>query len=214
TASMAELLSEKGFPKDAIEERIAKLIQAAGSASDEDDVGAADDAVSLRDGGGLTVKISDRTSDRGAVFLYTDGIRMERISASSLQDAVSGFVLGKGSIMELRILKSGAVMYSEYQGGATWQPSMPSGLASPGDELSVGIHVLTTAEFVKNLSPATLANEQGFRLMPTAVELSKFRLSGDMVDIQVTQELGEPASTFSLSGRIVQPLDINYGDVS
>src|SRR2546425_6614467 len=96
TASMAELLSEKGFPKDAIEERIAKLIQAAGSASDEDDVGAADDAVSLRDGGGLTVKISDRTSDRGAVFLYTDGIRMERISASSLQDTVPGFVLGKG----------------------------------------------------------------------------------------------------------------------
>src|SRR2546428_6401204 len=104
-------------------------------------------------------------------------------------------------------------MYSEYHGGAKWQPSMPSELASPGEELTVGIHVLTTDEFVKNLSPATLANEQGFRLMPTAVELSKFRLSGDMVEIQVTKELGEPASAFSLSGRIVQPLDIHYGDV-
>src|SRR2546426_8686306 len=139
---------------------------------------------------------------------------MERISASSLQDAVPGFVLGKGSIMELRILKSGAVMYSEYHGGAKWQPSMPSELASPGEELSVGIHVLTTDEFVKNLSPATLANERGFRLMPTAVELSKFRLSGDLVEIEVTQGLGEKAaSTFSLRGRIVQPLDIHYEDV-
>ena len=147
------------------------------------------------------------------MYLYTDGIRTERIGAKSFQDIVPGFVLGKGSIMELRILKSGAVMYSEYHGGATWGPSMPSELASPGEELTVGIHVLTTDEFVKNLSPATLANEQGFRLMPTAVELSKFRLSGDMVEIQVTQELGEPASTFTLSGRIVQPLDIHYGDV-
>src|SRR5207244_8058841 len=98
---------------------------------------------------------------------------------------------GMGVIMELRILKSGAVMYSEYHGGAGWEPSMPSELASPGDELSLGIHVLTTDEFVKNLSPATLANEQGFRLMPTAVELSKFRLSGDMVEIEVTQDPGD-----------------------
>ena len=151
-------------------------------------------------------------SDR-SIYLFTDGSRTEYIQTKSLQDTVPGFVLGKGSILELRILKSGAVMYSEYRGGATWQPSMPSELASPGDDLSLGIHVLTTDEFVKNLSPATLANEQGFRLMPTAVELSKFRLSGDIVEIQVTQELGEPASTFSLSGRIVQPLDIHYGDV-
>ena len=209
TASMAELLSGKGFSKDAIEQRITKLIQAAGSASNEDDIAAAGDATSLRDGGGIVAKVA---SDR-SIYLFTDGSRTEYIQTKSLKDAVPGFVLGKGSIMELRILKSGAVMYSEYHGGARWEPSMPSELASPGDELSVGIHVLTTDEFVKNLSPATLANEQGFRLMPTAVELSKFRLSGDMVEIQVTQELGEPASTFSLSGRIVQPIDIHYGDV-
>ena len=209
TASMAELLSGKGFSKDAIEQRITKLIQAAGSASNEDDIAAAGDATSLRDGGGIVAKVA---SDR-SIYLFTDGSRTEYIQTKSLQDTVPGFVLGKGSILELRILKSGAVMYSEYRGGATWQPSMPSELASPGDDLSLGIHVLTTDEFVKNLSPATLANEQGFRLMPTAVELSKFRLSGDMVEIQVTQELGEPASTFSLSGRIVQPIDIHYGDV-
>ena len=213
TASMAELLIEKGFSKDAIEQRITKLIQAAGSASNVDDIAAADDAVSLREGGGLTVKISDRTSDRGSVYLYTDGIRMERISASSLQDAVSGFVLGKGSIMELRILKSGAVMYSEYQGGATWQPSMPSELASPGDELSLGIHVLTTDEFVKNLSPATLANEQGFRLMPSTVELTEFTLEGDTLRIRGTQALVEGISSFEVNGKIVQPLDFYNGDV-
>src|SRR2546428_12293284 len=34
-----------------------------------------------------------------------------------------------------------------------------------------------------------------------------------MVEKQLPKDRGEPASTFTLSGRIVQPLDIHYGDV-
>src|SRR5207245_7022407 len=113
---------------------------AAGSAPNVDDIAAADDAVSLAEGGGLTVKIGDG----GRVYLYTDGIRTERIGAKSFQDIVPGIVFGKGSIMELRILKSGAVMYSEYHGGAPWGPSIPLWLASPGVELHGRIQVLTT----------------------------------------------------------------------
>ncbi len=208
-ASMAELLSEKGFSKEAIEQRIDKLIQVAGDAPNEDDVAAADDAISLRDAGEISIK----TDSSGRVYLYSDAGKVERIRASSLEGAVPGFVAGHESLMELRILKSNTIVYSSYQGGATWNPSVPTDVASSGNVVSVGVEVLTLDKYMKNLFPATLGNEQGFSFMPNTVELTKFTLTGNNLEIQVIQDPVEGISAFTLKGKIIQPLDFDKGDI-
>src|SRR5712691_11957 len=95
--SMAEVLHEKGFSNEGIEQKIAGLARAAANADDPEGVASAADAVSYSDGGGIRVKIGSNRQ----ISLYSDAGKTAEIKVSFLEKEVPGFVHGKAVSLKL-----------------------------------------------------------------------------------------------------------------
>ncbi len=196
--AMAEVLHEKGISNDAIDEKIAGLVQATDNSTNPDDIATDADSISYDDGGSLRVKLGTTNG----LYLYSDQDTMQEVTASFLEEKVPGFKVGQETSLKVFYLNKGLTVYHHYEGGRTWRATVPDAAGKPGDELSIHIEILTREEFVKLLPKSALTNDAGFTWLPNTAQVTSFTLSGDSLKIEVGQNPSVAGiSNFIINGR-------------
>ncbi len=207
--AMTEVLKEKGFTNDQIEQRITGLVQAADGAKGPDEIADDADVVSYNDGGGIRMKLT--TQNR--MYLYTDSQTMATVKASFLEKMVPGFKALQSTMLKVYYWESKATAYHEYTGGDNWVATVPDSFAKRGDVLTVTISVLTKDDFVNSLPKVTWGNEMGAKWMTDLASLNTFKLSRDRLRIGVTEEPDvEGVSSFVIDGSAAKSLGFIRGD--
>ncbi len=193
--AMVEVLHEKGFSVELVEQKISGLVEAAGDSS-SDDVAQRADGISYTDGERLKVKLG--TQNR--MYLYENQDTMQFIEASFLQKIVPGFRVGDEAFLKVDYLQEGITAYHHYEGGDIWMATVPDDVGKPGDELTIRIQILTRDDFVKDLPSLNFANYAGYKWFPDSVKLNRFFLSGDVLTISAIEDEGVAESTFTIQG--------------
>ncbi len=207
--SMAEGLKQEGFTNDAVEQKISGLVQAAGDATNPDDVAMDADVIRYQAGAGLSVKIGSQ--DR--IFEYTDGQTMEVIQASFLQKVVQGFQIGQDTVLAVDYVEKGVTVYHEYTGGDNWNPTAPSDVAQQGDIVSLKMQVLTRDGFVANLHKVSLVNYVGKNWVSDRTDIGSFALNGNDLSMLLAQDPAvQGIPDFVLHGTVDQKLSFIRGD--
>src|SRR5712691_8028146 len=207
--AMSEVLKEKGFTNDQIEQRITGLVQAADDAKGPNELADDADITSYQDGGGIKVKLT--TQNR--MFLYTDSETMATVKASFLEKVVPGFKALQPTLLKVYYWESKATVYHEYTGGDNWVATVPDSFAKPDDVLTVTINLLTRDDFVNSLPKVTLGNEIGAKWMTDLASLNTFKLADDHLRVGVTQEPEvEGVSNFVIDGSAANSLGFIRGD--
>jgi len=207
--AMSEVLKEKGFTNDQIEQRITGLVQAADDAKGPNELADDADITSYQDGGGIKVKLT--TQNR--MFLYTDSETMATVKASFLEKVVPGFKALQPTLLKVYYWESKATVYHEYTGGDNWVATVPDSFAKPDDVLTVTINLLTRDDFVNSLPKVTLGNEIGAKWMTDLASLNTFKLADDHLRVGVTQEPEvEGVSSFVIDGSAANSLGFIRGD--
>src|SRR5438093_6639856 len=207
--AMSEVLKEKGFTNDQIEQRIAGLVRAADNAKGPDEIADDADVASYEDGGGIKMKLT--TQNR--MFLYTDSQTMATVKASFLEKVVPGFKALQSTLLKVYYWERKSTAYHEPTGADNWVATVPDPFAKPGDVLTVTINVLTRDDFVNSLPKVTWGNGMGAKWMTDLASLTNFKLSGDHLRIGVTEDPEvEGVSSFVIDGSAVKSLGFIRGD--
>jgi len=196
--SMVGVLHGAAEPNGFVEEKLSGLVQAAEGAGDPEAVGDAADGVSYDDGHAIRLYIT--TQNRG--YLYTDVNTMRVMKASFLQGRVPGFQVGQSVILKVSYQEAKATVYHYYTGGDYWYPTVPDGIAKPGDVLTVSVQILTRDDFVNRLPPMDFPNERGLPY-GTLTRMTGHSLSGDQLTLYFTQDLPiEMDAQFAITGKL------------
>ena len=207
---MVEGLKQEGFTNDAVEQKISGLIQAAGDATNPDDVAIDADVIRYQAGAGLSVKIGSQ--DR--IYEYTDGQTMEVIQASFLKKVVPGFQIGQDTVLAVDYVEKAVTVYHEYTGGNNWSPTARSDVAQEGDIVTLKMQVLTSDSFVANLPKVSLVNYVGKNWVSERTDIGSFALNENDLGMTLTQDPPlDDVPEFTLHGIVDEKLSFIRGDV-
>jgi hypothetical protein len=131
------------------------------------------------------------------------------VKASFLQEVVPGFKAGQAVSLKV-YYPDGSVFYQRYEGGQNWVPTAPSGEGGPGDILKIRLQILTTQDFLTSVPQIKLVNAMGINWVTTEADITGYTLSGDDLEVQVTQPQEEPGQ-FSFDGATTGALGFNAG---
>lgn len=206
--AMAEVLHEKGFSNDVIEQKISGLVQSADSAGRVDDVPLAADEESYQDGGGIKVKLSTENQ----MYLYDDTVSRAYIPATLLEKEVPGFKVGQKASLKVYYWKNGVTVYHYYEGGKNWVPTVPQDVGKPRDVMAITVQMLTKEDFIKNIRNFGLTNDY---LLPWAAErtlITDVSLVDDQLTINAVQDPSvEGVWNFAINAQSPGQLEFNVG---
>ena len=155
-----------------------------------------------------------KVGTQNRLYLYTDQSTMIPVEASFLQDQIPGFKEGTATPIEVIYLQEGVTVYHYYSGGETWTGTVPNGVAKIGDTVKVRFQILTTDEFINSLPQVDFVNQEGVNWVANAVKLTDYKLVGDQLTLDFSQDPsaddGED-SGFSVTGQVSQSLGFNSG---
>src|SRR5207302_360385 len=132
-----------------IEQKVAGLVQIADGSGDPGGVGDAADGISYDNG--YAVKLVITGENRG--YLYSDVGTMRSLKATFLEGRVPGFKAGVATALKVYYSEAKTNVYHYYSGGDYWYPTVPDGIAKPGDVITISVQILTRDDFIKSLPP-------------------------------------------------------------
>jgi len=207
--SMAEGLQEEGYPDTAIEQKIAGLVQAAGDASNPDDVAIDADVIRYQAGAGLQVHVGSQSR----IYEYSDGKTEETIQARFLQQVVPGFQVGKAVILSVDFIEKNKTVYQGYNGGPNWTPTARSDVAQEGDVLTLTMEILTPEGFANDLPAVSMVNHIDANWVADETVIGNFALEGNDFSMTLTQDPEvDGVSVFTVHGTAAPILGFLRGD--
>jgi len=206
--SMVEVLKEKGFSKQSIEQHVQDLVRVAGDSKSVDDTANYADKVEYQEGGVIKVMVN---SNRQLVVYSDQGGRSQFIPASLLEQ-IPSFNPNTENFLEVHYQELGKTIYHYFTGKSdNWVPKLPKGLANTGDVLTISIETLTPERFVSEVPRIRYINNVGANWVAQDSELGSFNLVGDDLKIQVFQSPDQDGiSSFTIDGK-VGPLGSSSG---
>src|SRR5712692_2280161 len=197
--TMVEVLEEKGFSKQSIEQHIQDLVRVAGDSKSVDDTANYADKVEYQDGGVIKVLVN---SNRQLVLYSDQGGRSQFIPASLLEQ-IPSFNPNTENFLEVHYQELGITIYHYFTGKSdNWVPKLPKGLANTGDVLTISIETLTPERFVSEVPRIYYFNDLNANWVAQDSELSSFSLAGDDLKIQVFQSPDQDGiSSFTIDGK-------------
>ncbi len=208
--SMVEVLHEKGFSPESIEQKIQGLAQVAKDTGSEDAVADAADVVSYKDGGLLRVKVDKEQR----LLLYSDEKgTAKNIPGKYLQEVIPGFKPDEATLLKVHYIEKGVTLYHYYSGQYdNWVPKVPNEIAKPGEVVSITIEILTREDFVKDLPTMMLLNDGALSWAPRTAEITGFVLAGEDLQISLSQDPAlEGVSSYVIDGTAQESLGFNGG---
>src|SRR2546422_6725671 len=206
--SMVEVLKEKGFSKQSIEQHVQDLVRVAGDSKSVDDTANFADKVEYQEGGVIKVMVN---SNRQLVVYSDQGGRSQFIPASLLEQ-IPSFNPNAENFLEVHYQELGKTIYHYFTGKSdNWVPKLPKGLANTGDVLTISIETLTPERFVSEVPRIYYFNDLNANWVAQDSELGSFNLVGDDLKIQVFQSPDQDGiSSFTIDGK-VGPLGSSSG---
>ncbi len=121
------------------------------------------------------------------VYFHTRQNTMSFLRATLLQDDVPGFKAGRSTLLKVRYLESGRVVYHRYEGGPVWMGTVPNNIGRPGQRLTLSAELLTKHQFIRNIPCIKLRNEVGFSWLPDESQIVRI-LDGRALCVVVQQQ--------------------------
>jgi hypothetical protein len=211
---MIQALKDKGLTPDQINEKVSELAQFAKGAGGDGDVAERADEISYEVTGTLVARVDKNLH----LILYESAKTTRQIRETFLGEEVPGFIGTQDAAFKITLHRQTetAVNYYLYQGGQTFQPTLPEGHANPGDIVPVSIDLVPLDAFVKELPSFQLTNPAYLSWIADKVIAEDFSLTGNTLTIHFHQD--HPFSNvndFTLTG-VVQKYpgsSTNYGGV-
>ena len=206
--SMVDVLHNAGEPNGFVEGQLSGLVQAANGAGDPTAVGDAADGISYDNGHGIRLYIT--TQGRG--YLYSDANTMQQMKASFLQERVPGFQVGQPAFLKVTYQEAGATVYHYYTGGEFWNPTVPDGVAKPGNVVTISVQVLTRDAFAASLPPMDFVNDQAVSYIGDRTRMTDSSVSGDQLTVRFSEDPPVEANMqFAITGTMSSSLGWNSG---
>jgi len=123
---------------------------------------------------------------------------MSFVKASILEDHISGFTIGRETILKVRYLEAGKVAYHRYENGPIWMATAPSSIGGPGQRFTISTSLLTQSEFAENVPVINLKNDAGFSWMPDESQILRMRFGESPCMVVLQEPAIEGVSKFEI----------------
>src|SRR5713226_6220779 len=145
--TMVQVLKDKGLTPEEIKGKVDEVAKAAEESNDVGSSAEAADKISYDYEGAIRVKIGKNLLP----FLHSEGTAVDSITASLLEKIVPGFRARSVTALKITVHRGGELYasYNIYQGGKSFEPTLPEEHVQPGQIIPISIEILPVEAFVK-----------------------------------------------------------------
>ena len=184
--TMVQVLKDKGLTTDEIKGKVAEVAKVAEESNDVGSSAEAADKISYDSEGAIRVKIGKNLLP----YLHSEGTTVDPITASLLEKIVPGFRTGSVTAMKITVHRGGELFasYNIYQGGKSFEPTLPEEHVQPGEIIPISIEILPVEAFVKGLSSFELTNPAMMKWSADRETIEQFNLVGNGFTMKIAQD--------------------------
>ena len=184
--TMVQVLKDKGLTADEIKGKVAEVAKVAEESNDVGSSAEAADKISYDSEGAIRVKIGKNLLP----YLHSEGTTVDPITASLLEKIVPGFRTGSVTAMKITVHRGGELFasYNIYQGGKSFEPTLPEEHVQPGEIIPISIEILPVEAFVKGLSSFELTNPAMMKWSADRETIEQFNLVGNGFTMKIAQD--------------------------
>src|SRR3989454_4094634 len=176
--TMVQVLKDKGLTTDEIKGKVAEVAKVAEESNDVGSSAEAADKISYDSEGAIRVKIGKNLLP----YLHSEGTAVDSIAASLLEKIVPGFQTGRAAALKITVHRGGELFdsYNIYQGGKSFEPTLPEEQVQPGEVIPISIVILPVGAFVRGLRGFELTNPAMIKWAADRETVAQFNLLGSI----------------------------------